>query len=206
MSEERSRSVRSRDDRDLDRLVSETRQWMKREGIEEQALDWEGVAREERALWWRGRLSGALAGLVQAPELLASAALEVTLDAVHHVGRVLAAPAQACMLPDVRLEFSYAPAAFRSQRGLAGENEESVGVFLTSEIPGARVFVDAVGRRVTVEFWDIPAAPLVALVPEDETQPVRVAETVRDQGMRRAVFEDVRDGRFLLSVYVQKTE
>ncbi len=60
MSEKQANHVRSRDDHHLRQLVSETRAWMAREGIEEQELDWEAMAREERARWWRERLHEAL--------------------------------------------------------------------------------------------------------------------------------------------------
>ena len=98
MSEKKPDNVRSRDDSHLRKRVSETRAWMKAEGIEEQPLDWEAIGREEQALWWRKRLRQALSELAQrsrefadsiaarlkqlaeATESQAAAALEVILE------------------------------------------------------------------------------------------------------------------------------
>jgi hypothetical protein len=65
MSEKKLDNVRSRDDSHLRKRVSETREWMRAEGIEEQPLDWEAIAREEQALWWREQLRQALSELAQ---------------------------------------------------------------------------------------------------------------------------------------------
>ena len=185
MKKETPDNVRSRDDHRLRRLVSDTRGWMKSEDLEERPLDWEAVAREEQALWWRERLRDALSELAarsrgiadrvaERIEQLAAvagaeAALEVTVDAVRQLGRVLVEPAQACVRDAAGLEFTYAAAPLRSRLGLAADGEESVGIFISSTIPGARAIADAVHRRVTIELWK-PSSPfVVVLVPEEPT-------------------------------------
>src|SRR5580704_17202754 len=120
---------RRRDDRHLRDIVTEARSWMRKEGIDEQSLDWEDVATRERAHWWRERLRQSIVGLAaragefggalgeglqrlgKASDRLASAALEVTLDAGAQLGRILAKPAQACVDPGAGLDFSYSSAA-----------------------------------------------------------------------------------------------
>ena len=111
MNDKKPDNARSRDDSHLRKLVSETREWMQSEGIEELPLDWAAIAREEQARWWRERLQQALtelAGrvseladsgaarlrqLATAAESGAAAALEVSLDSATQIGRVLAEPA-----------------------------------------------------------------------------------------------------------------
>ncbi len=177
MNEKKPNNIRSRDDHHLRQLVSETRAWMEREGIEDQELDWEAIARAERARWWRERVHQVLHDLVArsqemaAPiatrlrqlatiaEAQATAALEVTLDAVHQVGRVLADPAQACLRPEAGFQFTHAPAGVRTKLGLSEEQEESVGIFISSTMPEARVLADVHQRTVTLECWE-PLPPL----------------------------------------------
>jgi hypothetical protein len=224
MSEKKSDNVRSRDDSHLRKWVSETREWMRAEGIEERPLDWEAIAREEQALWWREQLRQALSELAQrsrefadsiaahlkqlaeATGSQAAAALEVALDAAKQVGRVLAEPAQACLRPDAGVQFTYAPAALRSKLGVAESEEESVGLFISSTIPGARVIADAHHRILTVEFWEPLPALLVVLVPEDQALAARVAGVVKADDTARIVFDNLPAGRYLLSIYVQPEE
>jgi len=219
MSEKKPDNARSRDDTHLRKLVSETREWMQAEGIEELPLDWEAIAREERALWWRERLrqaltelagrrrefadsiAGWLKQLAEAAESQAAAALEVTLDAAEQIGRVRSEPAQACLRSDAAMQFSYAPTALRSKLGVAENEEESVGLFISSTIPGARVIADVNNRSLTVEFWEPITAPLVVLVPEDQALATRVAEVVKADDTARAVFDNLQTGRYLLSIY-----
>lgn len=219
MNKNKSKDVRSRDDTHLRKLVSETREWMKTEGIEEQALDWEAVAREEQALWWRERLRQALTELAErsrefadsvaerirqlaaVAESQAEAALEVTLDAVQQVGRVLPEPAQACLRPDATLQFTHAPAAMRSRLGFGESQEESIGIFITSTIPGGRVIADARQHTLAVEFWEKLSAPLVMIVPEDPALASRIAEVSTVGGTTQARFESLQSGRYLLSIY-----
>jgi hypothetical protein len=224
MSEKKSDNVRSRDDSHLRKRVSETREWMRAEGIEERPLDWEAIAREEQALWWRERLRQALAELAArsrefadsiavrlrqlaaAAEAQAAAALEVTLDVAEQVGHVLAEPAQACLRPDAAMQFTYAPVALRAKLGVAESEEQGVGLFISSTIPGARVIADAHHRTLTIEFWETLPAPFLVLVPEDQDLATRVAEVVKADDTARAVFDNLPTGRYLLSIYVQPEE
>ena len=50
------------------------------------------------------------------------------------------------------MQFSYAPAALRTKLGVAEKEEESVGLFISSTIPGARVIADAERQTLTIEF------------------------------------------------------
>jgi hypothetical protein len=149
MSDKGSGNVRSRDDRGLRGLVFETRQWMKREGMEERPLDWEATAGEERAQWWRERLRDALAELAgrgaelagygrrrlaqlaEAPESLASAAFEVALDAAQssgaRSGRAGSGLCGAECRAGVRLRSSRLPVTTRVVR----RSEESVGILVS---------------------------------------------------------------------------
>jgi len=222
MSENRSEDTRSRDDRHLRKLVSETRAWMRAEGIEERPLEWEAIARDEQARWWRERLRRALADLAArgqefaeplatrlrklaaTAESGAEAALEVTLDAVQQVGRVLVEPARACLRAGAALQFSYAPAGVRTKLGLAEAQEESVGIFITSTIPGARVIADARQRRVTIEFWEPLSAPWVVLVSEDSSAVPRMAELSSVDNTAQVRFDDVPPGRYLLCCYARE--
>src|SRR5262249_5847755 len=164
----------------------------------------EGVIREERALWWRehlrrslaalGRRAGQFAGetavalreLARAPQTLAAAAFEVTLDAARELGRV--EPAGACVAEGVNLEFGYGSAAERHERGIADRDEQAIAVFMTAEIPGARVVVDARAHTLAVEFLPGVAPPLVVLVPEDPDQAAVMPEL--DIGASRALFRE----------------
>jgi hypothetical protein len=122
------------------------------------------------------------------------------------MGRILAKPAQACVDPGAGLDFSYSSAAERSRQGLVEEDQQSMGVFVSSDIPGARIVVDASTRSVTVEFLSGVSVPIVVLVPEQVGQPVQVSEAVRTDQVSRAVFRDLPDGGYLLSVYVPEEE
>src|SRR5262249_37693633 len=121
MTEPKRDAARSRDDRHPRELVGEARAWMQAEGIEEKGLNWEALAREERALWWRDRLwqalgdlaaragefpeavAAALRRLGEAAQARAEAAVEVTLDAARGVGRVLFEPARECVAGGLRV-------------------------------------------------------------------------------------------------------
>jgi hypothetical protein len=219
MSEKTSEEARSRDDQHLRKLVSDTREWMRAQGIADRALDLEAVAREEEALWWRERLRQALAQLAArggalatslaarlrqlpaAAEAQAEAALEVTLDAAHGIGRILFEPAHACLRPQAAMQFRHAPAALRSTLGLGEGHEESVGIFIASAIPGARVIADARHQTLLVEFWEPLPPPLVMLVPEDPAAPPRVGEVARMDDTARVIFDELPPGRYLLSIY-----
>jgi len=84
--------------------------------------------------------------------------------------------------------------------------EQSVGLFISSTIHGARVIADAHHRSLTVEFWEPLTAPLVVLVLEDQALATRVAEVVKVDDTARAVFDNLPAGRYLLSVHVQAEE
>lgn len=222
MSEKKRDPERSRDDSHLRKLVSETRAWMKSEGIEERPLDWEAVALEEEALWWRERLRQALSELATrsrefaeplakrlgelaaTAESQAEAALEVSLDAIAQVGQVMFEPARACLRPGSDLQFAHASVGVRSSLGMSEDQQESVGIFISSTIPGARVMVEASQQKLTVEFWEPVSPPLVMLVPEDSSLNARVAQATATDGTARAVFEDLQPGRSLLSIYSSK--
>ena len=192
MNDEKRDDIRSRDDTRLHRLVSETRQWMKDEGIEEAGLDsdaWDAVAREQRARWWRKRLDRALADLSSGGGELAAwaerrlarlrempdallAAVELTMGAVGRITGVLSAG-------KTDLQLSYASPGIRSKLGLPADEDQSVAILVSSQIPGARVIVDGHQRRIVVEFWEEDTSGTVLLVPEDPEQPVRAAPVLR---------------------------
>ena len=191
-------NVRSRDDRNLRRVVDEARRAMQEQGIEERGLDWAAVAREERALWWRERMEQAVADLAgggremaRLAQSAAEAMVEVTLGAV---GRVLPISAE-----DPGFEFSYAGAGVKGGREEAGAGPESAGVFLTAHIAGAQVVADASAGKVTVEFLETPVGASVLLVPEDADQPARSAEATP-----RVTFENLPPGGYLLSVHLRE--
>ena len=196
MSEKDSENVRSRDDRNLRRVVAEARRAMREQGIEERALDWEEVARRERLLWWRERVEQAVAELAgkgrelgRVARSAAEAMLEVTLEAA---GRVAPLPAER-----PGFEFRYAAGGLKGGRDEPGAGPESAGVFLTARIPGAQVLADAAGAKVMVDFLEPPVGATVLLVPEDPDQPARSAEAAP-----RVVFEDLPPGGYLLSVHL----
>lgn len=177
------------------------------------------IAREEKALWWRNRLREALAWLAAqgdaltaalaarlrqlpaAAEAQAEAALEVTLDAARRIGRIRFEPAQACLRPQAAMQFRHAPAATRSKLGLGESHEESVGIFLSSAIPGARTIADARQNTLLVEFWEPLPEPLVMLIPQHPAAAPRVGEVSRTEDTARVVFNDLPPGRYLLSIY-----
>lgn len=216
MKGNQAENPRCRDDTSLGRLVGEARARLRAEGLAEQALDWSQVMRQERASWWRERLrealvelgarageyagaaGQALAALARAPETLAAAALEVSLDAVRQLGRVDPAPALACAAAEANMQFAYGSAADRVARGMAAEDEGSIGILLAAGIDGARVIADVRGRRVTVEFLGGAPGLILLLVPQDPDRPVQVHEVTRSS---QAVFPDVSTGEYLLSFY-----
>jgi hypothetical protein len=177
---------------------------MAREGVVEQPLDWNAVIRDERARWWRDRWRDALDELpalaARVPAQLAEAALEIVFDAARHTAIIAADTARACMAPDARMEFSYSSAGERQSRGLAAEDQQSMGVFLTTNIPGAQVVADQRRRTVTVDFLNAEPKLIVVLVPEDPGQAAQIAETARTGHSAKAVFEEVGDGAYLLAV------
>jgi len=122
-------------------------------------------------------------------------ALEVTLEAAAGVGRLVAESAAGCLPPDASQTFAYGAGAVK---GSGGETlaPESAGYLMASNVPGARVVADAPARRVVMELLKPEPTLTVLLIPEDPSQPVRTA-TPDETG--RVVFEDVADGRFLLS-------
>ena len=213
MNDEKPDDIRSRDDTRLHRLVSETRQWMKDEGIEEAGLDsdaWDAVAREQRVRWWRKRLDQALADLAAGGGELAAwaerrlarlretpgtllAAVELTMGAVGRITGVLSAGAAG-------LQFSYASPGIRSKLGLPADEDQSVAILVSSEIPGARVIVDGHQRRIVVEFWEEDTSGAMLLVPEDPEQLVRVAPVLRIDHTPKATFDEVPAGPYLLEL------
>jgi hypothetical protein len=215
MSENRPDDARSRDDEHLQELVGEARAWMKAQGITETEPDWDAIAGQARALWWRRRLAAALTGLAAraqelpatiaatvrrlaaAAESRAEAAVEVTLDAAQRVGRVLFEPARECVGAEVRFA---RPGGVRT-RGGGSPSSESVGILVTPALPGARVAANAAARTVTVEVPDAEAPVVVMLVPEDTEAMVLVKQTKAKDGVQSAEFEEVGTGAYLLSLY-----
>jgi len=221
MSKEQENELRKRDDADLHRLVSETRAWMKVQGIKEKELDWEATAREEAALWWKARMQQAverlarqgsvlgqsvvarLRALAAAAEAQAEAALEVSFDVAKRTGLVRPEPAEACLRPGARMQFRYAPQAL-PKRGRLQTALRLFGTFKTPVITGARVLADAAKGMLTVEFQVPPPASLVVMVPEDPDVASQVAEV--KEGMDRVTFSGLQDGRYLLAVYPLEEE
>ena len=214
MNDEKPDDIRSRDDTRLHRLVSDTRQWMKDEGIEEAGLDsdaWDAVAREQRARWWRKRLDQALADLAsggggelaaraqrrlarlrEAPDALL-AAVELTMGTVGRITGVLSAG-------KTDLQFSYASPGIRSKLGLPADEDQSVAILVSTQIPGARVIVDGHQRRIVVEFWEEDTSGSILLVPEDPEQPVRTAPVLRMDHTPKATFDEVSAGPYLIEL------
>ncbi len=125
---------------------------------------------------------------------------------VHQVGCVLAEPAQACLRPEAGFQFTHAPAGVRTKLGLSEEQEESVGIFISSTIPGARVLADVHQRTVTLECWEPLPPPLVLLIPEDPALPPRLAEATVTDETAQVRFDNIPAGRYLLSIYTLEEE
>jgi hypothetical protein len=199
-----ARNVRRRDDRRLRDLVGQARAAMQAQGIEEHSLDWEAVARDERRRFWQDRLRASLGDLTErvahVAEAGAEAAFEVAMDAAHRVGRVLIEPA--CVRDPAGLQLTYVGAADRSRLGLAAGGDESVVVFVTSTIAGARVIADAANARVVVEFRKSSSPLVVVLVPEDPVNPARMAHVTPADHTARSVFDHLDEGRYLLVLLV----
>jgi hypothetical protein len=212
MADNNTRGFRSRDDDHLHRLAAETQAWMEAEGIAEQPLDWQDLARQERTRWWRERLRAAvtdltarmgelpaavaatLRGLGEAAEVGAEAALGVTLDAVARVGRIV---------PETDLSagpLDFTP-ALPGVKGRAEAREAGMGVVVTPGLPGARVTVDAVAGTVLVELLGVTAPLVVMLVPEDPALPPLVKEAEAVGGSSRVCFDNVVAGGYLLTLH-----
>jgi serine/threonine-protein kinase len=199
VSEEKNPNPRRRDDSSYRRLITEAKAQIRARGLTLKPLDWLAIAREERAHWWRKRLGEALrelARLGKAEQVQAEAAVEVTLDAARGVGKVSFDPARGCV----------GAADVRFQQGAKGEgSDESVGLLQAPTIPGAKVVVDAAVQNVTVTFENVPAAPLLVLVPQDDTIPSQVGRAKPVEGVPTARFEGVPAGCFLLAVFSTPT-
>ncbi len=189
------------DDEELSSLVGAARASLRARGIEEKPLDWRKIARTERARRWQRRLREGLSelgtrlgDLAGAPEILASAALELVIEAAG-AGRISLDPLAELMSPKASLEIAYSSASERSERGLDRSAPENVAVLFSPEIPGALLVVDAGRGVVSLEFLEPPAGALFLLVPEEADQPVRVAEV--QQGRTTYEFLGLPASRYL---------
>ncbi len=216
MSADQPDETRTRDDRRLRELVGETRAWMKQHGIEERPLDWEAVMRRERALWWQRRLVEALRALPQRfgeaagtlgrtleqlarePERAVAAALRVTLEATRGWGSLDAEALQEWLGPRAQMQFAYCSAAQRAARNLPAEQEKSLAVLHSAELPGAEVGVDAARRMVRVAFLSEAEPPVALLIPEDPELDVRFGESVGSANLPERLFQDLPEGDYLL--------
>jgi hypothetical protein len=123
----------------------------------------------------------------------------LTLDAAAGIGRLDPLPAPACTAPEARMEFAYASPAVRTRHGIPEAQEDSIGVFVATGIPGAQVVADARARTVAVELLQPVRELTILLVPEDPAEAVRV-ERAGEQA--RLAFADLPPGRYLLAAYL----
>lgn len=177
MSQKPGENVRARDDRHLRQLATETRQWMQAEGIEEQELDWQAIAREEQTLWWKERLrqalrelaapAGALTETIAAwlkrltagPDVQQSLVqrLQAWLEQAEHSAVSAEAAVHALLTPGhagtvyVQAALSHPSVQFAyADTGLRGERSEAAGIEQAASAVIVRT--DALpGARVAIE-------------------------------------------------------